>query len=283
MIVVEINGKKQTVPENWNEIQKDHLLVISKYLGRQLFYSQPNENQVMANRILAIRKFLKVSWFKFIRFNEDEINDLLKLLDFVKDEPVLNRQLIQSTKVAGTVYYGAKAFLRNSSFDEFIYADTKFVEFCNAPSEDKLQKLFFSLYRPKRKDIREFMESPEWNGDLREEFNSKKTDERVEKYGKKVKPELLIATLFFYWGFRNTNLLKYELLFPKKEESDKNDPPKNKYGWAATRLAISGDKFGDYRDTGKTQWQTVIFDMHRLEEIRQKEEMKRKFNSKSKK
>lgn len=283
MIVVEINGKKQNIPESWGELQKHHLLMISKYLGRQLFYKVADEKRVMANRILCIRKYLRISWWSFIRFNEDEINDLLKLLDFAKEEPTLNRQLIQSTRVARTTYYGAKTYLRNSSFDEFIYADTQFVEFCKSPSDEKLQKLFFALYRPKRKDLKKYQSSPDWNGDVRDEFNSKKVEERVKKFGKRVPNEILIATLFFYWGFRNENLLKYELLFPKKKEGEKSEPAENKYGWAATRLAISGDKFGDFRETGKTPWQTVIFDMHRLEEIQQKQEMKRKFNqSKSK-
>jgi hypothetical protein len=133
-----------------------------------------------------------------------------------------------------------------------------------------------ALYRPERKDIKEFRDSSEWNGDVREPLVPAKIEARAKFLRRWMCPDTAKAIVYFYWGFRNTNLITFKTLFKEPKEGTK--PKKNPLGWFETRLEISGGKFGNFKETGDVNWRTIIVDMHIAETRRQEQERRDKFN-----
>jgi len=276
------NKKKYHFPENWNELSKKQFLTISKLLGGLLFEEEVTEEDLYARRMIAFKKVMKIPLYRFKQIYSDEFVDLLKMFDFLK-EIDLDKQIISSVKV-GNIFnrqklIGPKEGLKTSTFDEFILADTYFVNLSSKKDFDFAYLLFAIFYRPERKDLSEFKTSDEWNGDDREPFNTEKCKARIPFLKKYLPQEYLLATLYFYWGFRDKHLLGYTSLFPPKDpETPKTKKTTNAYGWADTRLEISGEKFGSYKETGQENWRNIIFEMHLNEEKRKRAEQHAKIN-----
>lgn len=280
MINIEWHNKKFTFPESWEEMTEKQFLDYTSILGTLLFHENITEQEIYARRLIALQKIMGVPVYLFQRANADEFLDLLKLLDFTKEIDI-NVQLVPSVKIKTGLFkrlklVGPDKGLDTSIFDEFILADTYFVNISKQKNIDLAYHLFAILYRPVREDLKEFRNSPQWNGDVREPFNATKCKERVPMLKKYLPRKYLIAVLYFYWGFREKNLLVYKTLFPdppkEKGNSEQTQKQKNSYGWAATRLELSGHKFGNYQQTGQENWHNIIFDMHREEEKRVKRE-----------
>ncbi|MDX1642038.1 MAG: hypothetical protein R3220_10095 [Balneolaceae bacterium] len=277
MIEVIWNTKKYSFPEGWDEMNKKQFLSVTRNLGSLLFKEEVTEEHLYARRIIALQEIMNISLHRFKKVYSHELVDLIKLLDFTKKIDI-NKQLIPVINIkhglSYTRLFGPETGLKSSTFDEFIMADTYFVNISAKSDFDFAYFLFAVLYRPVRKGLKEFKSSAEWNGDVREPFNLTRCKERVELLKKYLKHEYLIAVLYFYWGFREKNVLIYKTIFPepKTDEEGKVKRKKNSYGWADTRLELSGNKFGNYSETGKANWRNIIFDMHRNEQKRQERE-----------
>lgn len=288
MIKVTWDKKNIDFPEGWDEMNEEQLLLVSKYLGGLLFQDEVDEKELYAQRIIMLKEFLGLPLWKFKRVNNSQLVDLLALFDFLK-EIDLNEQLIPEIEFRPGIFkkkeklYGPMKGLKTSTLDEFMMADTHFVKISSESSLDFAYNLFAMLYRPGREDLEAFKASEDYNGDHREVFNTTKCNERVKLFKKTIPKEYIIAVMYFYWGFRQKHLLIYKSLFPKKKTDEKDQPKKQvqqkpNYGWAATRLEISGGKFGNYKETGKCNWRTIIFDMHLTEEKRIERERQAAFN-----
>jgi len=274
------NKKLYSFPQKWDEMTAKQYVAVTRYLGTLLFHTDVTEKELYARRILALRAVMNVPFWKFKKVLSGELVDLLGLLDFTKKINI-NAQLLPEIKINHGFFkrmklIGPKTSLTTSSFDEFIMADTYFVNISSKSDINQAYFLFAMLYRPERKDLKEFKASPEWNGDTREPFNTTKCKARVDFFKKYLPKELLVAVIYFYWGFRETNLLTFTTLFPKPVEGDEGNKPKksNSFGWADTRLELSGHKFGNYKETGKENWLNIIFDMHR-EQVKANEREKK--------
>lgn len=274
MITVAIDKYNYTFPSNWDELSSRQFLAIVKNMGALLFQSEVTESDLYAQKIITVQQVLGAPAWLFKKLNSDQLFDLAKLLDFVKvvdlNKQLLPKVIVKTGAFSSKTFIGPDAGLDTSSFDEFIMADTYFVNISSKKNMDFAYNLFAMLYRPIREDLKEFKASDKWDGDERESFNSTKCLERVDFFKKHLPYEYILATVYFYWGFREKHLLGYTTLFPKRNPEEKQS--KNNYGWAATRLELSGHKFGNYQETGKENWRNIIFDMHREEEKRQKRE-----------
>lgn len=280
--------KEIDFPESWDEMNEEQLLLVSKHLGGLLFQDEVDEKELYAQRIIMLQKFLGLPLWKFKRVNNSQLVDLLALFDFLKKID-LNEQLIPEIEYRPGIFgkkkklYGPMKGMKSSTLDEFIMADTNFVKISAQQQFDFAYNLFAMLYRPEREDIEAFKASKDYNGDHREVFNSTKCNERVKMFKKSIPKEYIIAVMYFYWGFREKNLLIYKTLFPTPPKDENGEPKKQvnakpNYGWAATRLEISGGKFGNFKETGESNWRTVIFDMHLREEKRIERERQAAFN-----
>ena len=275
MNVVTIGKKKFNIPSTWNELNAKELMMVAQIWG-PFFLSggEVKQEELDAAKMQVLRKLLKLNWFQFYRIKAFEWKELIALLDWIHEEPTLNKQLLPTIKVKAKTYHGPAKELKSSSFDEMIFADTQFVNISSKKDWDYIYLLAAALYRPVRKDLKEFQGPKSWNGDVREPFNAQKAKENAELFKKHLSFIQALAILYFYWGFRNENLLKFTKLFPKSEEGEtKVKESGGSLGWVYTRLNVSSTKFGDFEKTGKEAWLNIIF--HINEEMKQAEKQQR--------
>jgi hypothetical protein len=273
-----INNKKYIYPSTWSECTHQQLKRIAQLWGVS-YLQGDNIDQVKINSIKMqlLFHFIKAnSSFKHI--TASQFADILPSLDFIHGKVDYNADPKTYFKHWFKKYVGPTKGLRTTSFDEFIYVDTLFTSMSKKKDLTIAYDIVGALYRPQRKDLAEWKLHSEYNGDEREEFNALKAKEYGHNFRKWMSLYDAMAIVYFYWGWRNTYLLKYETLFPKPKEGEQPSEGTN-YGWIDTRLVISGQKFGDYKNTGKTNWQTIIFDMHLTEEKRRAEEKRREMQA----
>lgn len=274
MTNIKIDKKIFQIPTSWSECTHAQLKSIAAIWGVSFIGDNELYEDVMIERkMIVLRSFLNINKKIFARINAHQMHDLLPSINFIHKKIDYDAQPIQSFNCFFKRFYGPTKGLHTTSFDEFIYADTLFVSISKKKDLTIVFDLVAALYRPKRKDWKQWQNSPDFNGDIREEFNAVKAKQYAKRFKRWMNLYDAMAILYFYWGWRNTHLLKYKTLFPEPEEGQ--EPKANQYGWIDTRLEISGKKFGDYKNTGKTNWQTIIFDMHRAEEKRIAEEKRR--------
>jgi hypothetical protein len=158
------------------------------------------------------------------------------------------------------------------SFYEMMQADTAFVAASNAKNIDKMYMLAAILYRPIRKDLAEFRNSPDWNGDCREPFNKEMADERV-KLIKKIPFHEVVAIFLYYFAF-HVNELVGNPIFARIFKDGEPDLGLN-IGWLGTLLAVSNTKFGPLEQTKNQNWMLVLVDIANSMEIQENREIRK--------
>jgi hypothetical protein len=264
--VIQIGRKKVSPPMKWSELTQKQLISVCKYFGGVIF---PNQNDKIdeglfyAAKMMIIKSFLKLRWWTFIKIDTEQFAELLQLTDFLDGKVDLDTQLFPTIKVGRTVYHGPLQGLKNSSFSEFIYADTFFVLYSKDSKIEYLYKMIAAMYRPA---ISESLKNdPLWNGDLRAPFNENRIDEYAKLIQEKVPEDTIYACLFFYWGFRNQHLLKFKEVFPEKTEKQIQHESTQKRNagpqWINTAMEMAGGIHGTFKETMNESWFTIMMDL----------------------
>jgi hypothetical protein len=277
MINVKIGKRLRQFPKDWNELNRQQLIGLVRIWST--VPEDATEMLIDIKRLETVKLFLNVSDLVFRKIRAFEFAELFPLVNWITEKPKveLNKQLIPYFWAGFRKYHGPKVGLNTSTFNEFIYCDTQFINYAEKKDEHFAYMLVAAMYRRERKDLREFMESPEWDGDVREPLVPSTVEARAKFLKRWMCPDTAKAIVYFYWGFRNTNLLTFKTLFKEPKEGAPAKK-KNPLGWFETRLEISGGKFGNFKETGEANWRTIIVDMHLAEVRRQEQERQRKFN-----
>lgn len=282
MYTVLYRGKEKIISTSWNDLTKSEFLLACKLFG-SINYSgrQWTEEEYYSAKCLLARKIIGIRYFEFFNMTAEELADIICVADFMNNPPDLSVNHFPSLIVGPHKLYGPEERLSSSSFDEFISADTYFVKMINSKDIDLAYKLIASLYRQKQKDIALKKRLGTWDGDTRQPFNSKLIESRAKLIKRYLKKKYVWAILYFYWGFRQNEVLRFENLFDKPpEDENKNQEPKqektgNQYGWAGTLLEISGQAFGNLKETSETNWFTVMVELSRQIDVEKKRELQR--------
>jgi hypothetical protein len=240
---------------------------------------EQNEEEFHAMRIVLFTICTNVPWKKTVQITNVQWVDILPHLNWCLEVPKFAGNPILTYRHWFRKYVGPAGKLKHSSIEEMISADNAFVSASNKKDPEMLFLLAAILYRPVRKDLAEFRNSTEWNGDVREPFNMSRSRERV-KYFKKLPAHFITYCFLYYWDFRENHLLKFKRVFPKKEQKGSG----TNRGWAGTLLELSHlPVFGNIDQLKHQNWYTVIFEMDRqLEraEQREEQEIRNKLNKK---
>lgn len=273
--LVEYEGKKVSCPETWNELDREQFLTICEnWPTTMMIKDEENlEKSYYRAKVIILRSLIRMKPALYAHVTVDQIVSMFWLMDFLKEAPDLDKQLLPSFSIGTKTYYGPEAKLKRSTFDEFINADTLFMAIANGQFH-LLDKLVATLYRPKLSifQIDELKRKNEYNGDNRVPFNDETVADLAKYFKKRLPKKYKWAVFYFYWGFRNKNVIVFENLF-KKIEKDQTKAKKegNDYGWAGSLLELSGDKFGDFKDTARTNWFTIFVEMSRRSDIRREQ------------
>jgi len=275
---VKIDGKEVLVPITWDGLDKKQLLTIGKYWP--LIYSQTDEeelsNAYYISKCFVLKSLLKVNGRTFAKLDLDQVAvAFYELMGFLNEAPDLNTQILPHFRLFGRKYIGPEAKLYSSSFNEMIVADTLYMKIAKGET-NLLEELVATLYRPKMGlfEMDEAKKNKFWNGDKRKPFNEKRTKLLAKHFQKYLPVKYKWAIFYFYWGFRNTNVVVFENLFQEVKTNVKKTG--NDYGWAGSLLELSGDKFGDFDKTSDTNWFTVFVEMSRRADHKSELERKRR-------
>lgn len=262
MIKIQINESTYKLISSFTEMNKEQFLNLSRF--RMQFLE--NEANLVEFNALRIPTFALLSDIPIEIQNKitaEQWVDLLPLVNFaLLDVPDLKQNLLSSVNFKDSVLYGPTGLMDKCTADEFTRIDTAFVRTSNGKDIEGLAQMFAFMYRPERKNLKAFINSDLWNGDVREEFNAEKCKARIEAI-KKLPMEYLIANFLYFSSVRKQRFEVLRYLFQEVESKIHMDDR----GWAGSMLQLATTQvFGDFDRQMKQNWFTVMVEMDRLSE-----------------
>jgi len=212
------------IPENWQELNREQILKITQVLHSKL--------SVREAQLRVLKILLKLTWnqrflFRF-RTDFDQKNQMLMLTDWVFEEVELLKNPFPTLKK----FRGPDDECRNLRFWEFCNADMMYMKFMQTKQIEYLDKLIAILWRREDKEID--LNSPDYEGDIRERYSDYNLEHRIEKLSriKQVKKQTI---LLFWHSCRKLIIENHPDVFDSKNNSGK----KNEFGWAGVLHAIA--------------------------------------------
>lgn len=189
----------------------------------------------------------------------------------------LDHRPFESFEHLGRTYFLFRDQMADVSAIEMAMANIYYLQFSTAKKDagPALARMVATLCRPQRTDLDAFRDSVQWNGDVREIYNSIRIDER----GKEIEslPIGYQMAVLMYFEAQNTAFLKkYGEVFG--EDDDQKPLYQNGEGWIAmlSKVAELGTH-GPFEQVCSTNCHTVwLYLKHRAaENARQEEELER--------
>jgi len=254
-----IKTKKSTYPERWDELTTKQFIRI-----HQIFYLIPGKE---AQRAMITMMLSKTSFLMWLRLTLIQRVQLQWLFDWVySDKSVVTRNFFPKIKIGVKSYLGPSNTLGNVNASEFSEADFHFLNYHKHQKDEDLHLLIASLYR--EKDPLKSIKSPEYNGDLRENFNTYTVDKRAKTIAK-LSTWKKLGIYTFYRGCRKEIEQTYDRVFSKKTAASVES-----YGWPETFMRMSGDQFGKVSEVMKNDMHEIFLKMQI--DLKDQEEWERK-------
>ena len=257
---INFRNKKYELKTSYLEMTEKEFLKIC--FVRSKFLESIPVSMYHSLRIQAFYILSKIPFRHLLKLDNDQLADILPHIDFVfQDEAVFERNLMPSFKLGifGKRFYAPAGMFDKCVMEEIAEADTAFIDAHGLKNIDKLYLLVAILYRPLRKDLKEFKASENYNGDDRELYNSQHVRDRIPMLKKKLPFYKAIAIFLFYAHFRNVEMLQSPVL---KEIFNSETKSKGlNLGWLQTMLEVSNTKFGTFDQTIKQNWLVIMYDI----------------------
>lgn len=270
MVSVKINDNNYYLKTSFTEFTEKELKIVCYHRSMNMNSESLDQLQFNAVRIALFKLLSNVPMSLIHKITSAQWVDILPFLNYCFKAPDFKTNPFPKLLVGLHTYVGPIGMLDKCSIEEMSQADTAFVACSNGKEPDKMYLLVALLYRPVRTDLQEFKASKEWNGDVREPFNAEKCKARVDKF-KRLPPFMAIAVFLYYYSFRENKLMKFTRVF-KKATENKPDTGTNR-GWAGTLLEMAHlPVFGKLDEIILQNWFTVVYEMDRQLEIKEKQE-----------
>lgn len=240
-------------PSNWNELTKKQFLFIASIWQSLQHLTVCGEDLLEAR----VRMFLALTGKQSLKTARRRIEyifalegekqlQLVELTDFIFSTLDIKNNKLPVLKYWFKRFAGPTASLGNISIGSFNVAITSFNAYNNTKEEKHLNQLVAALYT--RKNI---------FGKVAE-FNMKAVDKNCQTISKISHAEKMGVWLFFYACLDNLSL-RYKTVFEKKSEGGKS-----KFGFTSVILALSGNKFGPFKETEKTNVHLVMMELENM-------------------
>jgi hypothetical protein len=250
MHTIQVDRKKRKIPSQWNELTPTAFKAIVRIL--QL------SKEKHTSRILCLRYMLDINDKLFAQINAVQMSQLLFCTDFLFKENRLTKNLFPVIKTGFLIkerYHGPSDNFGNLTFDEFITADTFFMQYARVKDlkakEILLNRLIAVLYREK-----ETKEQKQVKGDIRVSFNGFDIDQR-SKHFRKVSAVDKHCILMWYMGCRKYCEESYPYFFSKG-----NQKAAEKSDWRSVLIALPNDKLGSLDKIEKTNVHYIFYLMN---------------------
>lgn len=242
-ISLKIDNTEFHAAASWNQLDQSQFTKVAHHVFsiQQLVLSAPeNSIEITAHKLHIARIALNLPMKYWMILNEEHHATLLPVADPFLNELALSDTFIKSFEHNKTTYHGPGSRFKSCSIEEFVNADSYYMQFYKTKKVVFLYYLAASLYR-------EYSSDNETNkGNARVNFNPNHVGPRAQKL-ERMNIHTLHSIFMQYQGVRTWLQKKYPLVFPKSDNQEKNSSNTN--GLGSMILELSGGKFGTYEQT----------------------------------
>ncbi len=242
-------------PEGWHEITREHLDIISEVFSSD----QPVERH--AEMILF--RFLKLPNKIYWNLDPAYIEQLQAQLIFLWQDNTLPKVLYPKIFHNEIAYLGPDSAFKNIPFIDWIVGEQYFQKYQKTKSDDDLNCVIYSMYRPMRIDMTP--DHPDYNGDMREILNDNTIEEKSKVF-KSLSKEMKMMAYMTYIGNRNTVMQRFDSVFNDVERKGISDP----YSWSGVLVDMTGTKWKTRKEVEQEKAYHIFIHWHqnilRLEE-----------------
>lgn len=268
---IRINQENIKVPQNWNECNERQLSAIFNLLYNNKLKIQDVKLRITKMFLNKSVKFFK-KWEQDAKKTSDtafldEMNDVIESCTawiFSKTDDGnlyisggLTNAPIGKIKLKKKEFFAPAASLSNITVLEFAYLET-FFEKVRDPKQMRmsLNQLIAVLYRPSKPTTKDNI-SKKYEGDRRQSLEGYEATINDRAYTLQyLERHKKMLILHFYESCRKQIL---ESLHPRMQGgSESSESEKGINGWVQIIMELSGNKFGDFKETGNTNLFIII-------------------------
>jgi len=242
-----------TFPASWAEVRDKEILSIAPLLFA-------GEQEQLHCKVLILRKLLHIPWRVFGTFTAEQVRDMITELAWMFTTP-MDVPVVKEFEFKGQIFHMPLPALRNVVAIEFATAEGYLRAFTDTskPNGHALNQLVATLARPEKRNLD--VNDPEFDGDVREKFNSRLVDYRADEF-RNLDINVKMAVLKFFLGSVKTIQKKYGILYPEAEPNEDGTvsvAPSASMGLVGVLfdLAETGT-FGDFEAVAFTNVHTVL-------------------------
>jgi hypothetical protein len=208
-----LNGRKFSLPENWNEVAESFKKQLPELLEQ--LYVLPESGSTYHNILRILLGYTPKQWAKLMKdffgknITEESIAvstqslfDLLNEVSWMWNSD-LNVAPFKTMLVKNKKWFLFDYSFQNMSFgelsDAYIHAQAFIKQLVEG--EERLNMLFATLCRPERDG--DYKNDPKWNGDPREDYNSHISQHRAKDFNGLIFSQKVLALVHFMGAVKN--------------------------------------------------------------------------------
>jgi len=249
------------LPAAWNALNKRQLLYIAEYWEAWTMLMQANETLIKAKALLLIElisgKMFPDRQKKIFYINQLDNESqyaLCELTNFVFEKNTLTKNLFPVIRIGRQEFFGPPDYLGGMTAHEFSFVDGMYMVYSKTKAIEDLEIMIAVLYRPGGKQ----------NGDdRRNPFDRNFIGDNI-KYIQRLSYAEKQAILLFYIGCRNYFISTNPNIWSQGEAQTTNK------SWIDVIIAMSGGRFGNFRETCDTDITLVFKELDALQQKKSK-------------
>lgn len=275
-----LNEVAYQVAESWSECNQ---VQIVQGLMLQLRYQADTNPALLANwQVLLLRCLSNAPAALFNQLTGEQVQRLLPYIEWALSERVTTRPF-DSFVVDGVEYVLPAEDLANTSAIELAMGSIYYLQYAR-PQQPNLQAAYLlaaTLCRPRRLDHEAWSTSTDFNGDVREEYNSILAESRAKQF--EAMPFGVIIAVVQYWETMYTRFLtRYGEVFGEDAEEEAKPLYPAGEGWIAALedVAVIG-AHGPFKAVCAENCHTIfLFLKHRVAQQQRAEEEQERLRDK---
>ncbi|RAJ92209.1 hypothetical protein LX87_05177 [Larkinella arboricola] len=266
MKTIQIDTKTFQMPQSWEECTPEQIQAL---LPLQLL--QPSDRKDGASAVMkdaAAEAVLKYSAAKVLlgapstlleQLTTEQKWRLMRLARWVFTTKIQAKPFEKFT-FQGVDYWLPESGFSNTSAIEIAMANINYLAYVrnDLPSIRAVFQLVATLCRPARKDAQAWRKSTDFNGDIRQAYNTIHADERAKLFQAQNLPVGVVMAVLQYFEYTNNRFLEnYKLAY---DPAEVDEPPlyQNGEGLITTFMDIAKlGVFGDFDQVCKQNGHTV--------------------------
>ena len=231
MVEVQFDDKVFQMPECWQECSMEQIKVLAT------FTQVPKDAVGRAEQEFIVEKLLGcgAEFWEELTLEIQQWHQLLKITGFVTDSRIEHFPFAIKHKDI-ELFVFQEGFADTDAVD-LAWANMQYLAFVNPenPNLEALDELIATLCRPKRKDLKAFKESKDWDGDVREPYNGQRVKARAKQL-KDLSFGLKIAILQYFEAQNRVFLEHYSQMLGNDGREPRYD---NGMGWVTMLMSVA--------------------------------------------